>query len=196
MLSVAIDGEIAILAPVPLLWLPNLEILLGQLATVWRSHHYALGDLWVSGNAVMALAQMQRIIDLHPRVDLPRQFGFDVSILDDDEIERLFFRGAIRQLNQAKPLDWGKADEHPPWSSGEFVTDLLTDLTFALGGSYQEAIALCQTQNIHSAQNILRRLNDLWKGRQARQEERLKKYFHEEWESDPDNADWLAEQLL
>lgn len=117
--TVELGTEIAVIRPVAFEHLAGLDALLDQLQVLWLKHQAALADLLLSDDSAIALDLMQKIANLHPRVDLRDQHGFDIAPLKDDlpQLESLFFferdeesdnltlakGGAILRLNRFDP---------------------------------------------------------------------------------------------
>lgn len=162
------------LFPVPFIWLPNLEALLG-----------IYPQLCDRPQAQLDIAQA--ILDLHPRCDRPSVFGVDLSAIPAEERLRLFEGGAIAALNRfdPPPADEKKVDPAPPWSSGNYQDDYFADLMFSLQ-SYSEAERLLNNRSLASVSNILRRLQDLHKGPEQREKDQLKDWFWDEFAEEND----------
>lgn len=167
------------LLPVPFLWLPNLEALLGA--------YEIMGD---RPQARLDIAQA--ILDLHERCDRPSTFGVPLEEISQEERQRLFDGGAIAALNRFDPPPTDSNDKSPdpapPWSSGNYQDDYLADLMFSLQ-SYSEAERLLKSRSLASVSNILRRLQDLHKGPEQREKQQLKDWFWDEYADEVDIFD-------
>jgi hypothetical protein len=190
--------ELACLRPVRLGVLPNLEVLLGAVQA-YRAQYANFYWLVKSPDWLRVLGLLQKIADLHERVDRPGEFGFPVNQVVESELDLLFFQdgGTLSELNKAKQLDSGtkqQPDDFPPWAAEDLVDNWLADLTYSLNGSFREAYALIQSRDLNSIAAISKRLGDLWKGKEKRQEDGLRGWFHEVWEKE--NQDLLADALF
>lgn len=179
--------EMICVGPVPLIWLPNLEVLLGaaQVMLQGRDVVTLLGE----SDAELILGLFQKIANLHPRVDSPKRWGFPVNQLEAGQIEKLFAQdGEIHDLNKIRPLDdeSGELDEFPPFSSDDLLDNWLADLTCSFQGNYSEALALVAGRDLKSVTAISRRLGDLWLGKEKREERGLKRWF-KGWEKGNQN---------
>ena len=175
--------EMICIRAVPLIWLPNLEVLLGAVQAMLQGRDVAvlLRDAPESTDEVPLLEKLlQKVADLHPRVDSPNEWGFPVCQLDGPEVNKLFGQdGEIHALNKIQPLDdeGAEPDEFPPFSSQDLLDNWLADLTCSFQGNYSEALALVDGRDINSVMAISRRLGDLWLGKEKREERGLKRWF-------------------
>lgn len=179
--------ELICIRAVPLIWLPNLEVLLGAIQGILQGRDAA--TLLGEPNSELILRLFQRIADLHPRVDSPKRWGFPVKQLEAAQIDKLFAQdGEIHDLNKIRPLgdESGELDEFPPFSSDDLLDNWLADLTCSFQGNYSEALALVNGRDINSVMAISRRLGDLWLGREKREERGLKQWF-KGWEKGNQN---------
>jgi hypothetical protein len=181
--------------PVPLIWLPNLEVLLGAIAAASQGQDVA--TLLQAPDGAMILDLLQKTANLHPRVDVPKRLGFPVERLEAARVNSLFQPGGeIHALNQiqAQVVDQaGEAEEFPPFASEDLIDNWLADLTCSFQGNYSEALALVSSRDITSVMAISRRLGDLWMGKEKREERGLRRWF-KDWEKD--NQDLLDEALF
>lgn len=176
-------GRLVAIKPVVLAVLPNLEGLLGMVSGLAEKRG-GFEPLYESDRLVV-LDLCQAIADLHPRFDKPGSMGFPVWGLEVEELERLFFGGAIVELNQAKPIPSkgsDRPDPFPPFACESVVDSYVADLTVALE-SYPAAIQFVQSHDINAVSQILQRLGDLKAGPQAREERELKDWFWKELET-------------
>lgn len=184
----------ACIRAVPLIWLPNLEVLLGAVGAMLQGRDVA--TLLGEPDSELILGLLQKIADLHPRVDSPRRWGFPVKQLEAVQIDKLFAQdGEIHALNKIRPLgdEIGELDEFPPFSSDDLLDNWLADLTCSFQGNFSEAMALVAGRDINSVMAISRRLGDLWLGKEKREERGLKRWF-QGWEAG--NQDLIDEALF
>lgn len=133
-LKINLGNTLVIIKAVPFSHLHALETMLEELQSLWLKHEAAVADLLLSDDSALALDLAQKIINLHPRIDEPGKFGFDLTLLKDDlnSFESLFFgerdeddnlsvvRGSrIVRLNKFDPLKKyhravALAQEQPP----------------------------------------------------------------------------------
>lgn len=193
-LWIALPKEWVCLGAVPLLWLPNLEELASKVQGLLSQYDFAA---LVDEDKTLILTLLQRIADLHPRIDKPGCFGFPVDGLEVGEVQKLFGAGGeVYALNQVDPSlieSAAEKDYYPPFSSGDVVSDWLADLTCSFQGDFSEALALVSSRDVSSVMAISRRLGDLWMGAKKREERGLKAWYRE-WEKE--NEDLLTEEAL
>jgi hypothetical protein len=175
------DGSVIGLEPVPAIHLPNLEKLLAV-----REH------LRQEDRETAALGITRSILMLHPRLDRPGVAGCSLAELAEGEEERLFEGGALAALNQITPPEVNPADKDhcPPWSSGDYITDLLADYTTRFGDLAQ-ALVLLQSCPMQRVLDVGHRLHEIAKGPEEREKAELTRYFWEEWM--PDMEDYMPE---
>lgn len=170
--------------PVVLGYLPNLELLLGAVQALSQQRG-GFEALWNSPDQSAALDLCQTIANLHERGDRPGIYGFPVWGCRSEEIQRLFFDGAIYTLNQLPDQpddtksDPAQADYYPPHQCANLVDSYLADLTNSLG-SFSEARAVVFSRSIASVMDYHKRLNGLREGKDKREEKGLKKWYWEE----------------
>lgn len=184
----------ACIRAVPLIWLPNLEVLLGAVGAMLQGRDVA--TLLGEPDSELILGLLQKIADLHPRADSPKRWGFPVNQLEAAQIDKLFAQdGEIHDLNKIRPLgdESGELDEFPPFSSDDLLDNWLADLTCSFQGNYSEAMALVAGRDINSVMAISRRLGDLWLGKEKREERGLKRWF-QGWEAG--NQDLIDKALF
>jgi hypothetical protein len=124
-------------------------------------------------------ALAQKILDFHPRGDVPGKWGMRMSQLPQESFDEVFGTdGIIEQVNRFVPSDRGdgEVDEFPPWASGNFASDLLADLTYSLG-DFGQAREVFNTLSLQAISDYLRRLGDLRKGPEQREKDGLKDWF-------------------
>lgn len=155
------NGGVAGLRAVPFARLPALEGLLGFAQQV-------------GGDAIL-----QSVLNLHDRADLIGGRGIKLEALEPEQCAELIDR--LSRLNQFEPSpsDGQPPDPFPPWSSGDYYTDLLSDLTHSLG-SFEQALQVSNTLTLQEIQGLLKRLGDLSKGPEARRKDGLKAWFWKE----------------
>ena len=185
------------LRAVPLIHLPNLEVLLGAVGALPIMSASDVVTLLDASDGNLLRDLLQKVVDLHPRVDRPGCFGFPVSQLEAEQVFVVFFEngGQIHALNAVRSQDGesGETEEFPPFSSGDLVDDWLADLTCSFQGNFSEALALVSCRDVNGVMGISRRLGDLWMGKEKREERGLRKWF-KEWEKE--NQDVLDDVLF
>jgi hypothetical protein len=139
-------------------------------------------------------ALLQSILNLHDRADLIGVRGIDLAEILPEQYEGLMER--LARLNQFEPLDieGQTPDPFPPWSSGDYYTDLLGDLTHSLG-SFEQAVQAANTLTLQEVQCMLKRLGDLGKGPEARRKDGLKAWFWKEAASNSQLKDEIEKAL-
>lgn len=175
--------------------LPSLEALLSKLESAVAGYQ-TIDELYESQDWPAVLTLAQRIIDLHPRADLPGIYGLPLALVSRGEFARLFFEGALHKLNHFEPPPSNALPEEGPipWSSGEYLDDFVADLIASFQGSYRESLALLRTRSAQEVVNIRRRLVDLLKTPQQLEQEQSKAWFWKEWANE--NSDLLDQSLF
>jgi hypothetical protein len=155
------NGGVAGLRAVPFARLPALEGLLG----------------FAGQNPSRAV--LQSLVNLHDRADSIGVRGIELSEVRLEFHPQLVER--LSKLNQFEPLEseGQPTDPFPPWSSGDYYTDLLSDLTHSLG-SFEQAQQVANNLTLQEVQCLLKRLGDLSKGAEARRKDGLKAWFWKE----------------
>jgi hypothetical protein len=183
------DRAVAIRA-VPLWHLPNLELLLGAAQALIKESGFQ--QVWQSESRGLLLDLLQKVANLHRRVDVPGVVGFPVWQLEEPEIHRLFFDpgGGLHALNtptqQPKKKSRNNDQQFLPYAPQDVVDLYLADLT-AILGHYSEALTIVQNHDLESVQDIVRRLQDIKRGPEAIEEEELRDWFWEEfWTNEQD----------
>ncbi|MGL5065745.1 MAG: hypothetical protein ACRC62_37730 [Microcoleus sp.] len=118
-----------------------------------------------------------KILKLHDRLD-PVELSM-IRLEWFEDWPSLFQEGGyIDQINAAiaPPSKDGDEDEVPPWASGNYVDDWVSDLTYFLG-DYRQARAFVRENSLQTTMNVLRRLKDLHKGAKGREDEANKELY-------------------
>jgi hypothetical protein len=121
----------------------------------------------------------QKLINLHPRLDRPGEYGADITEL---RITNEFWP-KLWQFNRAEAPTTGREPKQdpaavPPWSCENLYTDLLADFTYSLG-NFEQALLALQTLDLQTALNFYVRLQDLQQGPDARVKQDLEAAYHE-----------------
>jgi hypothetical protein len=168
------------LKPVPLASCETLEMLL----TILRDSQYLVHQNEIA----------QKILNLHPRGDLPNLWGVDLSLLPQNSFEEVFGTGGIiEKINQFVPIESDDdPDEFPPWSSGDLQVDFLATLTHLLG-SFDQARHCTEHLGLQGIANLSKRLQDIQIGPEEREKAGLKRWF---WEhKDEFEDDFYGDQI-
>jgi hypothetical protein len=139
-------------------------------------------------------AVLQSLLNLHDRADLIGVRGVELEALLPEQYPELVER--LSKINQFEPLEseGQPSDPFPPWSSGDYYTDLLSDLTHSLG-SFEQAQQVANTLTLQEVQCLLKRLGDLSKGPEARRKDGLKAWFWKEAANSPQLKDEIEKAL-
>lgn len=155
--------------------------MLGLVAVYWQQYG-SVSNAKESSEWALIQGLLQKIINLHERLDLPGVFGCSVEGLQIAELDRLFAPdGAIIQLNTpapVPPLTDETDNAPPPFTTGRLELDLFCDLTQAMGGVEQATIALDRVR-IDEFQLFLRRMSDIWAGPEKRAKQAAKQVYTE-----------------